>query len=269
VLNAMKGFMNENLFAVGPLVLESTTVNGVEEVSMPGIGSGLLEEDPVSLSWLDGQKPNSVLFVSFGSIVTASMEQMREFAFGLEASNTAFLWVIRPDLIDDTSQSKECQTMFAELVKRTQNRALLVPWAPQTAVLSHPAVGAFLTHCGWNSTLESISSGVPMLGWPRFADQNTNSHYVTSVWKVGLELRQSTAEDGSAVVLKDEIADKVKKIMGDSETEDLEVSEIRRNARNLQMAARNAVSNGGSSQAALSQFVKLITSLRTKDGSKS
>jgi len=218
----------------------------------------------VSLSWLDGRKPKSVVFVSFGTMVTVSMLQMREFAAALESSNVAFLWVTRSDLIDDTSQSKECQTMFKEFEKRTQNRALLVPWVPQTAVLSHPAVGAFLTHCGWNSTLESISSGVPMLGWPRLSDQNTNSHYVTSVWKVGLQLRRSISEDGSAVVLKEEIAHKVKKIMGDSETEDQEMSEIRRNARSFQMAAMKAAAKGGSSQVALAEFVELIASCGTK-----
>jgi len=247
--------------------MESTTENGVEEVSLAGVGSGLWEEDPVSLSWLDGRKPNSVLFVSFGSIATVSMEQMREFAAGLEASNAAFLWVIRPDLIEEISENEEYQTMFTEFLKRTQNRALLVPWAPQTAVLSHPAVGAFLTHCGWNSTLESISSGVPMLGWPRLSDQNTNSHYVTSVWKVGLQLRRSISEDGSAVVSKEEIAHKVTKIIGDSETEDQELSDIRRNARNFQVAAVKAAGKGGSSQVALAEFVELITSLRTKNSS--
>ena len=206
-----------------------------------------------------------MLFVSFGSTATVPIMQMREFAAGLEASNVAFLWVIRPDLIADTSVNKEYQTMFTEFVSRTRDRALLVPWAPQIAVLAHPAVGAFLTHCGWNSVLESVSSGVPMLGWPRFSDQNTNCHYITSVWKVGLELRQTqNADGGGPVVTKQEVCEKVKKIMADSAT-DADVAKIRANCRSFQRAARKAVGNGGSSQVALAQFVERITS-RPKPG---
>ena len=136
--------------------------------------------------------------------------------------------------------------MFSDFVGRTRDRALLMPWAPQTAVLSHPSVAAFLTHCGWNSTIESISSGVPILGWPRIADQYSNTH----VWKIGPRLQSYANLDGTAVVPKEEVAQKVKKIMACDKT-NAEIANIRTNSRSLQLAARKAVGNGGSSQTAL------------------
>lgn len=261
VLDAMSG-MNSNVYAVGPLVLNSeTTVDGVEEVAMAGVESALWEEDRVSLSWLDARSPSSVLFVSFGSMATISVEQMQEFARGLEMSGHAFLWVMRSDLIENMCENKEFESVFSEFVVRTRDRGLLVPWVPQTAVLSHPSVAAFLTHCGWNSAIESISCGVPMLGWPRFADQNTNCHYITHVWKIGLQF-ESQVRGGSAVVPKEEIARKVRQIMA-AEGMDMEVDKIRTNSRKFQKAASNAVAKGGSSQTALATFVELIQK-RTK-----
>lgn len=261
VLNAMTGTMNENVLALGPLVLQS--MDGVEEVKVAEVGSGLWKEDSVSLTWLDDQKPRSVLFLSFGSLISVSKEQLREYALGLEASNVPFLWAIRPELTADATE--EFQTMFTAFVERTRDRALLVPWVPQTAVLSHPSVGAFLTHCGWNSVLESICCGVPMLGWPRFSDQKTNIHYITNVWKIGLELEQGlVAEIGIPIVRKEEVTAKVRKIMG---TVDGDVANMRSRCASLQMAAKRAVGHGGSSQVALAKFVELIIS-RSKDRSQ-
>jgi hypothetical protein len=248
--------LNSNIYAIGPLVLNPTIEDGVEELTLAGAGSAMWEEDSVSLSWLDTRSPNSVLFVSFGSLATITAEEIQEFAWGLEMSGHAFLWAIRPELLESMCEKKEFETTFSQFLTRTKARGLLVPWAPQTAVLSHPSVAAFLTHCGWNSTIEGISVGLPMLGWPRFADQNTNCHYITHVWKIGLAL-QSQVKDGRAVVLKEEVAQKVKKIMATGEA-DLEVEKIRTNCKTLRMAARKAVSKGGSSQIALEKFVELI-----------
>ncbi|KAG0577784.1 hypothetical protein KC19_5G181600 [Ceratodon purpureus] len=262
ILNAMAGDMNSHTYAIGPLVFDTppTSSDGVgKELSLLGAGSAssLWEEDPISLAWLDHQAPKSVLFVSFGSITTVSMQQIQEFATGLELSKHAFLWVIRPDLIESICADNGHQGMFSDFMGRTRDRGLLVPWAPQTAVLSHPSVAAFLTHCGWNSTIESISCGIPMLGWPRFADQNTNCHYIVHVWKTGLALQGHLDPNGATVVSKEEIANKVKKIMACDKT-DLEVDEIRNNTRNFQIEARKAVERGGSSQTALMKFVELI-----------
>ncbi|KAH7285949.1 hypothetical protein KP509_33G052500 [Ceratopteris richardii] len=114
--------------------------------------------------WLDEQPLSSVLFVSLGSLATISVQQAEEFAFGLESSNVPFVWVIREGLI----QGGDLPAGFRD---RVRGRPCLVRWAPQLKVLGHPSVGGFLTHSGWNSTLESISAGVPMLGWSLFGDQ--------------------------------------------------------------------------------------------------
>lgn len=257
-LAAMTGHLNSNVFAVGPLVLSSTD-GSVEKVAIAGAGSALREEDPVALSWLDDQSPKSVLFVSFGSIATVSIEQMQELAYGLEMSGHAFLWVIRTDTIENMcEENQEFETMFDEFVTRTRDRGLLVPWAPQTAVLSHPSVAAFLTHCGWNSAIESIASGVPMLAWPRFGDQTTNCHYITDVWRIGLELQVTADKIGNGIVDRKEIDQKVRKMLGKEEAGDLEVDAIRTNSRKLELAARKAIARGGSSQVALAKFVEFI-----------
>ncbi|KAG6425043.1 hypothetical protein SASPL_115466 [Salvia splendens] len=109
--------------------------------------------------------PNSILYVNFGSITVLSPEQLLEFAGGLANSNQHFLWIIRPDLVS----SEE-----AVLPEEVKVRGEMVWWCSQERVLAHPAVGGFLTHCGWNSTLEALSEGVPMICWPFFAEQRTN-----------------------------------------------------------------------------------------------
>ncbi|KAH7285948.1 hypothetical protein KP509_33G052500 [Ceratopteris richardii] len=124
----------------------------------------LWKEDLDCLMWLDEQPLSSVLFVSLGSLATISVQQAEEFAFGLESSNVPFVWVIREGLI----QGGDLPAGFRD---RVRGRPCLVRWAPQLKVLGHPSVGGFLTHSGWNSTLESISAGVPMLGWSLFGDQ--------------------------------------------------------------------------------------------------
>ncbi|KAL6327329.1 hypothetical protein AAG906_018782 [Vitis piasezkii] len=104
------------------------------------------------------------------------------------AYGSHFLWVMRPDSLP--REDREGQTP-AELLEGTKKRGLLVSWAPQEEVLAHPAVGAFLTHSGWNSTLKGITAGVPMICWPRFADQQINSRFVSHVWKLGIDMKDT------------------------------------------------------------------------------
>ncbi|GFS39218.1 hypothetical protein Acr_00g0061710 [Actinidia rufa] len=136
-------------------------------------------------SWLDRQAPNSVLYVSFGSLDSIDEKALAEMAWGLANSDQPFLWVIRPGSVHG---SKWIELLPENLRERIGERGGIVKWAPQEEVLAHEAVGEFWSHCGWNSTLERMCEGVPMICWPCFGDQNVNARYLSYVWGVGLEV---------------------------------------------------------------------------------
>ncbi|KAL1563175.1 UDP-glycosyltransferase 83A1-like isoform X2 [Salvia divinorum] len=163
------------------------------------------EHDKDSLKWLDQQPPSSVIYVSFGSYAVLGSAQFQELALGLELANRPFLWVVRPDAVPG-----EFPNGFSE---RTESRGRIVGWANQQKVLSHPSVACFVSHCGWNSTLESVSNGVPMLCWPYYADQFINQSYICDIWRVGLQL----GRDNGVVVAFDEIKEKIDRVVGDQE----------------------------------------------------
>ncbi|XP_070660446.1 7-deoxyloganetin glucosyltransferase-like [Malus domestica] len=117
-------------------------------------------------------------------------EQLMEFGCGLANSKVSFFWVIRPDLVVGKSA-----ILPPEFVDETKGRSLIASWCPQELVLNHPSVGGFLTHSGWNSTLESVSAGVPMLCWPLFSDQPTNCHYTCKKWGIGMEINNDVKRD--------------------------------------------------------------------------
>ncbi|KAL6598255.1 hypothetical protein ACP70R_046420 [Stipagrostis hirtigluma subsp. patula] len=151
------------VYAVGPLV---RSCSGGEAAAKHGC-----------LRWLDEQPDGSVLYVCFGSGGTLSAAQTAELAVGLEASGQRFLWAAKLPSDKDRAASffgggdgdDDSPTNYLPegFVERTRGTGLVVPaWAPQVEILSHRAVGGFLSHCGWNSTLEAASAGVPMLAWP-------------------------------------------------------------------------------------------------------
>ncbi|KAG6436224.1 hypothetical protein SASPL_101109 [Salvia splendens] len=173
-----------------PLSSSSSSKNGRSPSSplhkmAPPLPTSLMEEAAFCLSWLHKRPPNSVIYVSLGSVATINQEELREMARGLAKSGHPFLWVVRPSLLNGSSDSiKSLPEDFKDLVPERG-------WcwtAPQRKVLEHPAVGGFFSHCGWNSTLESLCGGVPMICRPCFADQMVNARYLTHVWRVGVEL---------------------------------------------------------------------------------
>lgn len=170
-----------SVYAIGPLhaALKSNMTDSQTHLS----SSSLMQMDETCMNWLDSQQSKSVLYVSFGSVIVLSKEELMEFWHGLVNSGTLFLWAIRPDLVGDESQVPE------EIVIGTKERGRIVSWAPQEDVLAHDAVGGFLTHSGWNSTLESICAGKPMICWPRAVDQLVNSRCVSEMWEVGLDMK--------------------------------------------------------------------------------
>jgi len=127
-------------------------------------------QEPSCITWLNTQAPNSVSYISFGTLVEISKEQFLEIARGLAESEQPFLWVVRPKLVNGSESS-----LPEEFLEAVAGRGHVVTWAPQQQVLAHPAIGGFWTHCGWNSTIEIICEGVPMICLPFFGDQKENA----------------------------------------------------------------------------------------------
>ncbi|XP_049388103.1 UDP-glycosyltransferase 74G1-like [Solanum stenotomum] len=195
------------------------------------------------LNWLNHQPISSVLYVSFGSLAKLESEQMEELAWGLKNSNKRFLWVVR------SSEEPKLPKNFLE--ELTSEKGLVVSWCPQLQVLEHESIGCFLTHCGWNSTLEAICLGVPMVIMPQWSDQPTNTKLVQDVWEMGVRAKQ----DDKGIVRRDVIQKCIKLVM-----EEDKGKVVRENAKKWKELARNAVDEGGSSDKNIEEFVsKLVT----------
>ncbi|KAJ1290440.1 hypothetical protein BS78_02G243400 [Paspalum vaginatum] len=188
-------------------------------------------------AWLDTRPPRSVVYASFGSFSEPSPAQMAEVAEGLFGCGKRFLWVVR------ASETSKIPENFAG---KAAERGLIVTWSPQLEVLAHPAVGCFLTHCGWNSTTEGLSAGVPMVAMPQWSDQPMNAKYIEDVWEVGVRVRP----DEEGVVRKEEIQRCVREVM-DGERR----KEYQRNAAAWKEKAKKAVTEGGTSAINIVEFL--------------
>ncbi|XP_031475706.1 UDP-glycosyltransferase 88A1-like [Nymphaea colorata] len=207
--------------------------------------------DAECLNWLDSQPDRSVVFLCFGSLGRFSMDQLREIADGLERSGQRFLWVVRspgsgsgPALV---SSDADPQALLPQgFLERTRDRGLVVKsWAPQTRVLSHGAVGGFMTHCGWNSVLECVCAGVPMVAWPLYAEQRINRALLVKE----LCLAVAIQEGPDGLVGAAEVERCVRLLMGSEEG-----ARLRERAEAARDAAAAAVKEGGSSWASLARL---------------
>ncbi|XP_050368550.1 UDP-glycosyltransferase 76B1-like [Argentina anserina] len=196
------------------------------------------------ISWLNTRAPKSVIYVSFGTIAAITKAQFLEIAWGLSNSNQPFLWVVRPGLVHGSDWLELLPNRFLE---NLNGRGHIVKWAPQKEVLSHPSVGGFWTHNGWNSTLESVCAGVPMICFPCFGDQMVLARYVSKVWKIGLQYENE--------IERGEIEATIRKLMEEKEGE-----EIRDRSLKLMEKANVCCKPGGSSSQCLDALVKHILS---------
>ncbi|KQK09609.1 anthocyanidin 5,3-O-glucosyltransferase [Brachypodium distachyon] len=228
------------LYCIGPLVLPGGHTRGSNGERHPCI------------EWLDAQPDRSVVFLCFGSLGTFSAAQLRDIAHGLQNSGHRFLWVVR-DPPEHKSSSISVEPDLEALLpesfsEKTSDRGFVVKnWAPQAEVLRHGAVGAFVTHCGWNSVLEGIVSGVPMIGWPLYAEQRLNKVHVVEEMKVGVAV-EGYEED---LVKAEEVEAKVRLVM-----ESEEGSKLRERIAMAKEMAADALKEGGSSDVAFDEFMK-------------
>ncbi|KAL6896755.1 hypothetical protein ACP4OV_007327 [Aristida adscensionis] len=225
-----------DVFAIGPLHAASPA---------PAAASSLWRADDGSMPWLDAQADRSVVYVSLGSLAVISDEQFAEFLSGLLAGGRPFLWVLRPGMAG-ASQDAALRDAIAAV---GEDRARVVPWAPQREVLRHRAAGCFLTHCGWNSSLEAAVEGVPMVCWPFFADQQINSRFVGAVWKTGLDMK--------------DVCDRA--VVESMVREAMTSGEIRASAQALAEQVRHDTASEGSSEKEFRRLVQFIKELSVKN----
>lgn len=233
-LNHLHHLYNVNLFPIGPLHM---IANEFDNIS-------ILREKDNCISWLNNKPRKSVLYVSLGSIASWEEKELTEMACGLVKSRQNFLWVIRPETVTDVSAWLE--SLSEDVKLGVVERGYVVKWAPQSEVLAHEAVGGFWSHCGWNSTLESLCEGVPIICQPYFGDQRVNARLLSHVWKVGFEWCN--------VMERNEIEKVVRRLMVNQEGE-----ELRKRALELKHEIRLSLS--GSSCDALDGLVKCILSM--------
>ncbi|XP_059624237.1 linamarin synthase 1-like [Cornus florida] len=225
------------IYTAGPLSLLERYVS---DTKVKSISASLWKEDSTCLQWLDQREPNSVVYVNYGSVTVMSAQHLKEFAWGLANSKHHFLWIVRPDVVRGDSA-----LLPQEFFEETRDRALVASWCTQEQVLLHPSVGAFLTHCGWNSMTESVCGGVPMICWPFFADQQTNCRYACTEWGIGMEVDQD--------VKRYEIEALVTEMMeGD------EGKKMRSRAQGWKKKAEEATEIGGSSYNNFDRFIKEV-----------
>ncbi|XP_051182289.2 hydroquinone glucosyltransferase-like [Lolium perenne] len=258
-VSRVDGILVNTFSALEPVVGDGT--DGVTELPVHAVGplvwtrpAGVDTDHSRVIRWLDQQPHGSVVYLSFGSGGTLTLRQTTELALALEMTQCRFVWVVkRPD--EDTASGAFFGTRRGEedddelgflprgFIGRTSEVGLVLPsWAPQTAILAHASVGCFVTHCGWNSSLESILNGVPMVAWPLYAEQKMNAAMLEV--QAGVAVRVHADADG--FFTKEEIAGVIRRVMDEEEG-----ATMRRRVGEFRHKAEQALTEGGSSALAL------------------
>ncbi|XP_010469678.1 PREDICTED: UDP-glycosyltransferase 74C1-like [Camelina sativa] len=236
---------------IGPVVPSKYLDNRLPEDKDYELQNSKTEPDESVLNWLGNRPAKSVVYVAFGTLVALSDKQMKETAMAIKKTGYHFLWSVRE------SERSKLPSGFIEEAEE-KDCGLVAKWFPQLEVLAHESIGCFVSHCGWNSTLEALCLGVPMVGMPQWTDQPTNAKFIEDVWKIGVRVKA----DGEGFLSKEEIGRCIVEVM-----EGERGKEMRKNAEKLKVLAREAISEGGNSDKNIDEFVALLgitTSLSVK-----
>ncbi|EOY32552.1 hypothetical protein QUC31_019369 [Theobroma cacao] len=259
-LTYFKRKLGTPVWPVGPILLS------IENRARVGKEAGITPE--FCKAWLDTKPQNSVLYVSFGSMNTISSSQMMQLAKALEVSGKNFIWVVRPPIgfeINSEFKAKEwLPGGFEERIRESKKGLVVHKWAPQLEILSHKSTSAFLSHCGWNSVLESLSHGVPLIGWAMAAEQFFNVKFLVEDVGVCVEVaRGKTCE-----VKHEDIAAKIELVMSDC----MKGKEMRRKASKVGEMIKNAMKDEkgfkGSSVKAMDDFFNAARTMRGQNDQK-
>ncbi|XP_074294337.1 anthocyanidin 3-O-glucosyltransferase 2-like [Silene latifolia] len=251
----IQAFQNQDnvppIYPVGPLLsLESH-----------GDSKSSNDEDDI-INWLDGQPKSSVVFLCFGSMGSFDAEQVKEIADGLDRSGHRFLWSLRKPVEIGTFGLAPSENMIFEdalpegFIDRTAHRGKIIPWAPQTAVLAHQAIGGFVSHCGWNSILESIWFGVPLGAWPMYSEQQLNAFTLVKELGLAVEIKLDyrwNFKKANCLVKAEEVETGVRKLMNMDD-------DMRGKVREMSELSRKVLqTDDGSSRVWLTRFIAEIT----------
>ncbi|XP_054801385.1 UDP-glycosyltransferase 73C4-like [Prosopis cineraria] len=242
----------KNVYCIGPVSLSIK-----DNLDKAQRGKTDSNQEGQYLKWLDSWPARSVIYVCLGSLNNVTPEQLMELGLGLEATERPFILVLR-----GAYKREEMEKLLKEdgLEERVKERGQIIRgWVPQVLILSHKAIGAFLTHCGWNSTLEGICSGVPLITFPLFAEQFYNEKLVVQVLEIGVRLGVESAmnfgeeEKYGVQVKKEKVKEAIEKVMSE---EDEESERIRERARNYAEKANKAMEKDGSSVLNMSVLIQ-------------
>ncbi|GJM88035.1 hypothetical protein PR202_ga04053 [Eleusine coracana subsp. coracana] len=229
-LKALQPYVD--IFSVGPAV--------------PPLGSlqWLKANEEKYMEWLNVQPEKSVVYLSFGSLLTYTTRQVEEILYGLQDCGRRYLWVVR--------REGRAEDVDFYLRKVNRGKGMVVEWCDQLRVLSHPSVGCFVTHCGWNSTLEAIVHGVPMVAFPSWSDQPLNAHLIEA-WSVGVRAER----DAEGTLTRSELVSCMELLMGDNE----KARKIKARANHLKKKANDALEKDGALEGSLLKFIEYTINL--------
>ncbi|KAH6826357.1 hypothetical protein C2S53_003724 [Perilla frutescens var. hirtella] len=259
-LSEVKGIVVNTFYDLEPYAIDSlmSDVKAPKVYAVgPVLNSSSVDDDDDVKKWLDNQPEKSVIFLSFGTMGCLDEAQVREIALALEKCGYRFLWCLRnPGIPGVPPPPTTSQVLPEGFLERTKGIGKVIEWAPQKAVLAHPAVGGFVSHCGWNSTLESVWYGVPIAAFPLFAEQHLNAFQIVTelgmAEAITLDYQMDfTGEKPPQIAGWEEIAAAIRRLMAVDGG-----SGVRDKVKDMQKKARAAFQEGGSSYKALSVFIE-------------